>query len=347
MPLVQVSGDGSAENPAVYRNVNTAGAVDYDTGQASMEQAAGYEPEGYRGYEPPPSDNVNVGRALNEGFTFEYYNKATGERKHITLLINPEEFSVTEPARITVTQTKGGAFVDHFGRGLKQVTIRGVTGYKPPQREGKVAKISGHLHFIELRKLIRDWTEYAKDPNTSKDHVMRFYNWTDEEYWEIAVTQFTLQRAVNRPMLYQYNISFTVLRDIDRAPKEYGVGIEYYDYLMQPEARVPIVANKVNTEIGFLNNTINKVGDMTGLSSGTQAWGPLIAKGAEVFDSVTGTYKTITSVISEIESTTRSIGLFVDGATSFISKPFESIQNIVITTGDIIGDLCAVLVLGK
>ncbi len=316
-----------------YNAQQTSGDVSYHGTQSSS------------GITKPPLERKH---ALNEGFTFEYYNKATGDRKHITLLINPEEFTVTEPARITVTQTKGGAFVDHFGQGLKQVTIRGVTGYKPPQREGKVAKTSGHFHFIELRKLIRDWTEFAKDPSTSKDHVMRFYNWTDEEYWEIAITQFNLMRATNRPMLYQYNITFIVLRDIDRAPKEYDTGdehmgkIPYYDYLMAPESRVPIVAAKVNTETGFLNNIINKVGDMTGLSTGTQIWGSLIAKGAEVYDTVSGTYKTITSVISEVERTTRSIGLFVDGVTSFISKPFESVQNITITIGDIIDDLCAV-----
>ena len=106
---------------------------------------------------------------LGEGFTFEYYNNATGERilngqGAITLFINPEEFTVTEPARISVTQTKGGAFVDHFGQGLKQVTIRGVTGFHPPQLSG--SNISGQDHFLELRKLIRDWQTKAKDPAT-------------------------------------------------------------------------------------------------------------------------------------------------------------------------------------
>jgi len=282
---------------------------------------------------------------LADGFTFEYYNKATGERNHITLFINPEEFTVTEPARITVTQTKGGAFVDHFGQGLKQVTIRGTTGFNPPQPLSYQEKISGHEHFIQLRKLIRDWQDKAKDPATSKNHIMRFYNWSDQEYWDVAVTQFTLLRAVGRPLLYQYTIVMTVLQDMEKSVRTMDTGFEevpIFDYLLDPERRVPIVAAKLGNETNYLNNIFNKLMDITGLSSGTQTWGPLIAKGAEVFDTVSGVYRTITSVIQEVDDVTRTLGMYVDGVTSFINTPFESIQNTSDRIEDIIDDLCAV-----
>ena len=83
----------------------------------------------------------------------------------MTLFINPENFSQTEPARINVTQTKGGIFVDQFGPGIKTITISGVTGYKrrrvssaptsnpsPYQIPAESQDQPGQSHFISLRK---------------------------------------------------------------------------------------------------------------------------------------------------------------------------------------------------
>lgn len=46
-----------------------------------------------------------------------------------TLLIAPQSYQQSEPNRSTVVQTLGGAFIDDFGLGLKQITISGTTGY--------------------------------------------------------------------------------------------------------------------------------------------------------------------------------------------------------------------------
>ena len=46
-----------------------------------------------------------------------------------TLLIAPQSYQQTEPNRSTVVQTLGGAFIDDFGLGLKQITISGTTGF--------------------------------------------------------------------------------------------------------------------------------------------------------------------------------------------------------------------------
>ena len=173
---------------------------------------------------------------------------------------------------------------------------------------------------------------------------MRFYNWSDGEYWEVAVTQFTLLKAVGRPLLYQYSIVITVLGDMARG-KTFWTGFEdipVFDYLVAPEKRVPIVANKLNTETTFFNNIINKILDVTSMTIGTQTWATLIAKGAEVYDSVGGIYRTISSVVQEVETTAGIIGLYVDKVTSFINTPFESIGNTCSRIEDIVEDMSVV-----
>ena len=46
-----------------------------------------------------------------------------------TLLIAPQGYQQSEPNRSTVIQTLGGAFIDDWGLGLKQINITGTTGY--------------------------------------------------------------------------------------------------------------------------------------------------------------------------------------------------------------------------
>src|ERR1035437_1247118 len=47
-----------------------------------------------------------------------------------TLTVNPEDLTVTEPSRVAVQQTMGGAWVDSFGPGLRTINISGVTGWR-------------------------------------------------------------------------------------------------------------------------------------------------------------------------------------------------------------------------
>lgn len=133
-----------------------------------------------------------------------YYNK-----KSYKFTVNPEEYNQSEPNRITVTQTKGGAWVDEFGAGLPIITLKGTTGFKNGTKTGT----TGYSKFNELRSYIRgvyNRVDPGKSIPTSKD--LYFYNYTDGDYWVVIPKTFELLRTVARPLLYTYNIELICLR---------------------------------------------------------------------------------------------------------------------------------------
>lgn len=122
--------------------------------------------------------------------------------------LNPEEYSQSEPARIAVTQTKAGAWLDDFGAGLINISMKGTTGFK-----NGVDNSIGFVRLKELRDLIRQYY-YKQDPGTevTSDKELKFHNYTDGEHWIVAVRTFDLFRSVSRPLMYGYSIQLTVIR---------------------------------------------------------------------------------------------------------------------------------------
>lgn len=142
----------------------------------------------------PQSDGKNRLKRIELEYKGESY----------TFTLNPEEYSLDEPSRSTVTQTKGGAWVDDFGPGLKVITISGTTGFNKGQGESK---------FKKLRDLIRKYMS-DRTPGRTVENEMIFHNYTDGESWVVHVdpTGFRTLRSKNQPLLYRYEIRFIVLR---------------------------------------------------------------------------------------------------------------------------------------
>ena len=142
----------------------------------------------------PQSDGKNQLKRMELEYKGESY----------TFTLNPEEYSLDEPSRSTVTQTKGGAWVDDFGPGLKVITISGTTGFNKGQGESK---------FKKLRDLVRKYMS-DRTPGRAVENEMIFHNYTDGESWVVHVdpTGFRTLRSKNQPLLYRYEIRFIVLR---------------------------------------------------------------------------------------------------------------------------------------
>lgn len=129
--------------------------------------------------------------------------------KSYKFALNPEEYSQTEPNRITVTQTKGGAWIDEFGAGLPMITFKGTTGFKNGTRSGT----AGYNKFNELRTKMRDIFDRVMPGQTIPDSKeVYFYNYTDGDYWVVVPRTFELLRTVARPLMYTYNIELICLR---------------------------------------------------------------------------------------------------------------------------------------
>lgn len=123
--------------------------------------------------------------------------------------INPEEYSMDEPNRVTVTQTKGGAFIDDFGGGVKTISFKGTTGFKGTSKD----PTRGYKEFIALRNMIRKYYTkgFAGTVLKEKDEML-FYNYTDKEYWVVSPKTFGLKRSIARPLLYLYEIELICIR---------------------------------------------------------------------------------------------------------------------------------------
>lgn len=126
-----------------------------------------------------------------------------------TLLINPEDMSVDEPSRSSVTQTLGGAYVTDFGAGLPEVNISGTTGYKARvSPDGYLT--DGYQEFKNIRdNIYRAYIE-ANDPNLE----MYWFDWENDEYYQIQPKPngFRLMRNKSESLLYRYQFNFVCLQ---------------------------------------------------------------------------------------------------------------------------------------
>lgn len=165
-----------------------------------------------------------------------------------TLLVNPSEFSQDEQARGNVIQTLGGSYVSDFGLGLPMVTITGTTGYsKRTSAEG--VKLDGYTALIEFRARIYRKFLQANDPQ----HSLYWYNWEDDEYYEIQPQDFRVQRSKSEPTLYRYEFRFICLRRLTKTRKEAAE-----DYLKRNPSTKKI-ADKLANNISNIGEFLNKV----------------------------------------------------------------------------------------
>lgn len=139
-----------------------------------------------------------------------------GKSYHFTL--NPEEYNQVEPNRITVTQTLGGAFIDAFGAGLLEISFKGTTGFK--NRTGQPD--DGFNKFKELASLIRSVYSSATQ-GAQVTELLKFYNYTDEEYWDTYPERFALLRSKSKPLLYGYDVRLIGLKKLGSGSGNGGV----------------------------------------------------------------------------------------------------------------------------
>lgn len=156
----------------------------------------------------------------------EYYNKSGNnaqqdgvnslkriefefQKKTYRFALNPEQLTQEEPNRMSVVQTKGGAWVDDFGGGLNTIVLKGTTGFKNTSGVGT----DGFEKFKELRDLIRTYY-FKQEPGTEvkEENELKFYNHTDGEAWIVVPKVFSLMRSVSRPLLYLYDIQLVAIR---------------------------------------------------------------------------------------------------------------------------------------
>ena len=159
----------------------------------------------------------------------------------IKFAINPEDYNQKEPNRATLTQTKGGAWIDAWGAGIVEFTLKGITGVSgrkistttetltqlnttTANLNGDSGVDTGYQRWKQLRDLFRSVFNAIKDGEEVTE-LIRFYNYTDNEYWYCYPTQngIELYRSKARPHVYQYTISLWGIRKIGEPETSVGV----------------------------------------------------------------------------------------------------------------------------
>lgn len=131
--------------------------------------------------------------------------------------IKPNEWHYEIPSRSNVHQALGGAWVDDFGVGLKQLTISGVSGWggKP---------LPGELWFLQFRELIYETyfirrrlaANMGVDPDTVALYMADALNVV---VCRVHPVEFHHERSVTpSPLLHNYRLQFAVIQELGILP---------------------------------------------------------------------------------------------------------------------------------
>lgn len=128
--------------------------------------------------------------------------------------LKPEELTYSEPSRLNVQQTLGGAWADSFDRGVGMITLSGTTGWRG------TALQSGEEMFLGLRSTVfQGWhdaraqlIQQGSDPNSIQ---LFMTDSLDNFAVVVAPRSFTLHRSRTSPLLMRYNIQLLVLAEAD------------------------------------------------------------------------------------------------------------------------------------
>jgi hypothetical protein len=141
-----------------------------------------------------------------------YLAGGAGPDLSFTFGLRPEDLSQTEPMRLTVQQTLGGAWADAFDRGVASITLSGTTGWRGTSTQ------SGEDMFQYLRSTVfQAWADnrtQAISAGQDPSSVQLFLTDSlDSICALVAPKAFTLHRSKSSPLMMRYNIQLIVLAD--------------------------------------------------------------------------------------------------------------------------------------
>lgn len=174
----------------------------------------------------------------------------------VDLVVRPEDLTRTDPSRISVQQTLGGAWADSFGAGIAQITISGHTGWR--RTEG--VSDDGLERFTKLKENVFDNWHQQRSTNIKAgldpDEVrLVFSDALDNFSVVVAPMSFTLRRSRSRPLLCQYQIAMMVLDDTGATSSSLfgGLGGFLGADLLESVGLDSLTAS-VNSITGYINN---------------------------------------------------------------------------------------------
>ncbi|MDD3906474.1 MAG: hypothetical protein PHS46_08160 [Candidatus Omnitrophica bacterium] len=267
------------------------------------------------------------GVAVPKRMSFQITNETAGKiERQYHFILNPEDYSQTEQNRVTITPTKGGAYVDRFGPGLINIQLSGTTGYA--RREGDATingvvvadSIDGWIAFNKMREdIYRYFLNASKD--SRQNYQLYFYNWRERETerWRVEPQQFTLRQSASKPLLYMYNIEMTVVGSADDADK---IKDAYQAMLVSLDLRMPKVATAISATVeAVLEQFSNELSAEQADAAATLAQSGM----PSISSQPPATINALKNVLDKAGDLTTQLQDYVDGKTNFISTPMSSV----------------------
>lgn len=126
---------------------------------------------------------------------------------------SPDEFVELNPSRSGVTQARGGYWVEDFGPGIKEIQVRGHTGFKKLNLDGET--LDGKQSFNKLKGLYTEYNDMRRSKyDLSEDFrkiKMVFHMAADDVTVVVHPMNFTVKRSKSNPLLYMYEMRLIVL----------------------------------------------------------------------------------------------------------------------------------------
>lgn len=169
----------------------------------------------------PPSTRV-IERARNASVFFRL-KQGSSTVAALVLPLKPSRLQMVQASRVQTTQVLGGVYYDDFGFGVPTVSLEGHTGwfassdgaYWSPST-GRVSPIDGPTAYeylysdIYLKYFEMEAASTSGDPQVYLELVSTF----DQIDWYVKPVQdFALTRDRANPMVFQYTVSFSMVRD--------------------------------------------------------------------------------------------------------------------------------------
>ena len=166
---------------------------------------------------------------MTKRIAFEITNEEANISALYTFALNPQEYSVNYPAKVNVTQTKGGAFIDDFGKGIPNIHIKGTTRFGNSDERRIVAL----RNFEEIKDHVYDFFFQDRIPGQPPNAILNFYNHTDDQYYRVAPIVFTLNRTSSKPLSYEYDIHLVVIEDLMDSEHRTPPQIDFLNEMMR------------------------------------------------------------------------------------------------------------------
>ena len=157
--------------------------------------------------------------------------------KSFTLVLPPQQYSIKEKARVSITKTFGNAFIDDYGADNIEITIKGISGtshvFPTFDTSGKAstgqpfnAITKGFIAASTIKAMqgydarsafytFRNDIMRYRDLENFDRKELRVYDLHDEQAYRCVLLEFNLDRTSDKPFYYPFTIHLFVIARLD------------------------------------------------------------------------------------------------------------------------------------